>query len=277
MDKISEILNSVKERVSNPLIFSFLVSWLVYNWKIPVALIWFDEKQISANGCKSIFDFIEDEWNRNGYFWIPLFIALGYTFLFPLIKGSIKLFNTLISKLIDEREIKILEDGKVSMDKYLFLRNDYKTKIKELENIISEESNLKIDNQRLSELNKNLEKEKNEIYTKASESSNNSFLNGIWIIANKSDCKAKTGIDAEKFRFDDGRCYIDNHIEYAFYVSNFINDWKHNTIYFVLRFDSGSRLSNEKFYYLELRYLDNLEKLEGYINLNTIKLVKQKI
>lgn len=47
MDKISEILNSVKERVSNPLIFSFLASWLVYNWKIPVALIWFDEKQIT--------------------------------------------------------------------------------------------------------------------------------------------------------------------------------------------------------------------------------------
>ena len=98
MDKISEILNSVKERVSNPLIFSFLISWLVYNWKIPVALIWFDKEQISANGSKSIFDFIEDEWKKNGYFWIPLFIALGYTFIFPIIKNLISATQTWMSK-----------------------------------------------------------------------------------------------------------------------------------------------------------------------------------
>lgn len=277
MDKISEILNSVKERVSNPLIFSFLVSWLVYNWKIPVALIWFDEKQISANGCNSIFEFIENENKSNYNFWIPFGFAILYTFGFPIIKGVIKLFNTKIAKLIDEIEIKILDNGKVSMDKYLSLRNEYISKIEDLENIISEESILKNENRKLLESNSQLEKEKIKIYTKASESTHNDFLNGIWKIVNRNECKNTTGIDAELFRFYDGSCFIDNNSDRTFYVSNFINDWKHNIIYFVLKFDNSNGFPNEKFYYLDLRYNDTLESFEGTINMNPIKLLKQKI
>jgi hypothetical protein len=169
------------------LIFSFLVSWLIYNWKIPVALIWFDEKQISANGCNSIFEFIEDEWTRNGYFWYPFGVALLYTFGFPIVKNLISAAQTWALKWGENWNLNISRQSKVSIDKYLSLRNEYSSKIDELEKIISKENemreyNLKLftekgeleaKNYQLQEYIETLEHDKNQI-------SNVRFLNGQW-------------------------------------------------------------------------------------------------
>ena len=132
MEKVSEILNNIKDRLSNPLIFSFICSWLVYNWEISVALIWYDNKQIKACGCNSIFDFIQHQLSREGSFRYPLIFAICYTFLIPLIKSGIKLFYTWISKLTDEKEIGILKNASISYEKFLSLRKKYDKKIFEL-------------------------------------------------------------------------------------------------------------------------------------------------
>jgi hypothetical protein len=45
MDKdsvVGEVYKEFKERMSSPLIFSFLISWCVINWKIIIGLIFYD-------------------------------------------------------------------------------------------------------------------------------------------------------------------------------------------------------------------------------------------
>jgi len=44
---ITDILNSIKanlyERVTSPLVGTFLFSWIIFNWRIPIVLIWGDD------------------------------------------------------------------------------------------------------------------------------------------------------------------------------------------------------------------------------------------
>lgn len=240
MDKISEIFNSIKDRLSNPLIFSFLISWLVYNWKIPVALIWFDEKQISANGCKSIFEFIENELS-NGYFWWPFSIAVGYTFLFPIIKNLISATQTWMTKWGGILNLYISKNGKVGIEKYLILRNEYSKKIEDLENIISKESEMREFNKTLFSDKADLEannyqlQQKIELLDKEIESiSDLGFLQGQWKFTMTDSMQRRTSqdikiIDNKWFRI------ISGNIESSpvFTIDNFFYDKKYNKLIFI--------------------------------------------
>lgn len=190
MDKISEIFNNIKDRLSNPFIFSFLISWLVYNWRIPVALFWFDEKQISANGCSSIFEFIADDWKRNGYFWTPLFIGLGYTFLFPIFKNLISAFQTWTLKWGEEWNLSISKGSKISLEKYLTLRESYIKEQKKLEELISSESifinELESKSQELEESNEKLgdvTKKYENVYATLTSYNNVEIIYDSWLYA----------------------------------------------------------------------------------------------
>lgn len=93
-EKIKDIFSNIKDRISNPLIFSYIVSWLLYNWEITVALLWYDKTQFVAEGCRSVFEFIQDRLDTKWYSTIvPLAFALLYTFGMPYIKELVDFFN----------------------------------------------------------------------------------------------------------------------------------------------------------------------------------------
>lgn len=187
MEKIPKILNNVKERISNPLIFSFICSWLVINWEITVSLLWYDSRQINNEGCKSIFAFIQDKLNRNNSLLYPVLFAIGYTFLMPIVKNLIRAFYSWAANWGEKLNLWFSKGGKVAIEKYLSLREDYKERTKILEGVILEESEYLKDNEKIvtemlevkKELNNaNFEKEKlNETINKMNDIS---FLNGHW-------------------------------------------------------------------------------------------------
>ncbi|WP_291097878.1 MULTISPECIES: hypothetical protein [unclassified Flavobacterium] len=112
MDKVSNILNNIKDRLSNPLIFSFLLSWLIFNWEITVALVWYDKSQINAEGCKSIFEFIQYKLdNRCGSFFFPFIIAIIYTLGFPYLKYGIMILNKKALNWGKRNEIKYIKEA----------------------------------------------------------------------------------------------------------------------------------------------------------------------
>lgn len=251
MDKISEIFNSIKDRLSNPLIFSFLVSWLVYNWKIPVALIWFDEKQISANGCKSIFEFIENELSK-GYFWIPCLFAFGYTFLFPIVKNLISATQTWMKKWGENLNLQISKGGKVGIEKYLKLRNEYVEKIDELDKIISKESETREYNKLLFAEKADLDaknfqlQQQVELLNNEIESiSDLKFLQGQWKFTITDNMSRSTSQDIKilgnkLFRI------ISNNIESSptFLIDNFFYDKKYKKIIFIKKGGEEKKLVN---------------------------------
>jgi hypothetical protein len=141
MDKVTDILENIKERLSNPLLFSFICSWLVYNWKIPIALFFYDIKQVNAEGCNTLSEYIQDKLDKTTLpFFIPFLYAIFITLLIPIVKSTLKLFNTFISKHTDIADFSISKGGKIEIEKYLKLREEYKIKINDLEKIIESES-----------------------------------------------------------------------------------------------------------------------------------------
>lgn len=111
-EKLKDIYENIKDRLSNPLIFSFIVSWLVYNWEITVALLWYDKDQIKAEGYKSIFEFIQYQLNSKCFsFIIPLILALVYTFIMPYIKEFVDFTNKVALLIGKKLKAQFLKDG----------------------------------------------------------------------------------------------------------------------------------------------------------------------
>ena len=148
-EKVKDFFENIKDRVSNPLIFSFVLTWLVYNWKITISLIWYDKSQITAEGCKSIFEFIDDEWNRNGSLKEPIIIAFLYTILLPIFKNLNRLLNSIIYKYGDILDFKILKGSSVSVEKYLKFRDLYLKRTEELKEVIKVEEEFIVENNNL--------------------------------------------------------------------------------------------------------------------------------
>lgn len=140
MDKVKEILDGIKDRFSNPLVFSFICAWIVYNWEIVIALFWYDPVQWETQGAKSVYEFVKSKSNWDSNIKNPLIIAVLYTLLMPFIKMLIEALYIWVGKLSENWNIKLSKDGNVSMSKYFSLRDSYEAKTKRLDKIIKSES-----------------------------------------------------------------------------------------------------------------------------------------
>ena len=295
MEKVLEVCNNIKDRLSNPFVFSFICSWLVYNWRIPVALFWFDEKQISANGCSSIFEFIEDDWKRNGSIGWPLVFAFVYSFGIPYVKNFFRIVSARAQKWGENGEIKALDGGKIGMDKYLSLREVYLEKIKNLEQIISNESK-----NFLELVNKS--KRVIELEDKINKINDVTFLNGKWevqIRLNKpNDEKPIDGVSVRKVKQEDKDYTIDissGTITYfekgiqepiardLYKISDFafvdLNDNKRIYMKMIIMnnqklFLSGNNFDDELISFLKVSMKDGLHILTGTQNNKFIKYTK---
>lgn len=245
MENIKEIFNNIKDRLSNPLIFSFLLSWLIYNWEITVALVWYDKSQISAEGCKSIFEFIQYKLdNKFCSILLPVIIAFIYTLGFPYLKYVISILNS-----------KALEWGKKNEIKY----------IKEVTS--SEIENLKTN---LIDLKKTI----NELDKTINEIDNSSFLNGFWqctFVFNQNDPKGKL-TKIENVEIFNGKYQVisENMVDYKYDIRNFYLNRSSKTVFFIkyLRkeYFAGKKLDDEdRRKICELR-IDNEDRLSGEEN-----------
>ena len=140
MEKLSSILNSIKERFTNPIVFSFICSWSILNWQIVLALLRHDNHQIEKTGCNSIFEFIQDKLSSCKSFWLPLGFAILYTLLMPILKNLIKVLYSRINKWGENWNLKILQGSAISIEKFLKLRTNYEERTKALEDVINKES-----------------------------------------------------------------------------------------------------------------------------------------
>lgn len=72
--------NILHERISSPLFGSFLISWLVWNWKIIYLTIFISEKTIGGNKI----NFIQDNYvNINYQIWYPIISTILLIAVYP--------------------------------------------------------------------------------------------------------------------------------------------------------------------------------------------------
>jgi hypothetical protein len=197
MTSLSDLLSGIRERVSNPLIFSFIISWLIFNWQIPTALFFVDAQEIRVHGFNSVFELVANRLSDRASWLTPLGAAFIYTLVFPFLRNIINAFNAWTTKWGNTWVFGISKSSNVSTEKYLNLKLQYERRTELLEKAIASETevsttNSNLQTQILEERVKNNEllAEKNkfeEFYKIASDSG---MLNGRWEV---------------KFKYPDGR------------------------------------------------------------------------
>ena len=149
MEQLSNLTKNMRDRFSNPLFFSFIISWTFINWRIPIGLIMYNNAALKTDGYTSYMNLIEQNYTIQRSIILPLLTALFYTFGFPFVRNWILAFQTWIIKRSTDWNLKIAASGQVSMEKYIQLRERYFTQIKTVENLFLEEGKYLFENKEL--------------------------------------------------------------------------------------------------------------------------------
>lgn len=121
MEKFSDLFKGLKDRLSSPLISSFIIAWLVANWRIIIGLIFYKISDLERDCYKSYIDLIEKNTNLKTNLILPLAIALLYTFAFPFIKNVIIAFGAWIKRWGSKWRFEISKTEPISLSYYLEL------------------------------------------------------------------------------------------------------------------------------------------------------------
>lgn len=199
MEKITDFFKDIRDRLSNPLFSSFIISWLIINWQIPVAFSFYNNETLKNDGYNSYMDLILSKWSGWNYFGYPLLLALIYTFVFPFIRNGVFAFQTWIRTWGNDLNLKISKKGKVSTERYVQLREKYNRLTKTLEELLSQETTFVQENSQLKAEKVQLTTQNNNLSTDLSrwQTMNDSrILNGEWDYVIKSN----QGVPVKNFR-----------------------------------------------------------------------------
>lgn len=242
MDKLKDILNNLFDRISNPLIFSFICSWLIINWQITIALLWYDTEQIKLAGEATIFDFIYSKINTQDSFLHPLYFALIYTIAMPTIKNLIRALHSWTAKWGENWNLRILKEGKIPIEKYFKLRENYDQRTKILEDVIAKENEFANNYDSMDTALLEAKAIENELRQKLTECNifieqlnDVKILNGYW--TNKyTDTINKRLTGSEEIFIEDGKYYVIEKFGekiHTFNIRNFHFNNRHKTIFFI--------------------------------------------
>jgi len=133
-----DVFKPFLQRLSQPILLSFCIAWIFWNWEIVVALCWYDAKTIEKLGYKNHIEYIDtmkDHW-RN-YFW-PLIIAL----LYPISILILNNFHTFFKMLEEKLFTKIVKNATVPTELYLNAQDQIEVKEKRISKFIALETKM---------------------------------------------------------------------------------------------------------------------------------------
>jgi hypothetical protein len=139
--EIKEVWTEFKDRITSPLFGSFVLSWLICNWRIPVVLIFYKHSELIATKTTYI-DVIVRYTDRYISFLIPAAFSLGYTFIYPFIKRWINVYTAIRTRETDEALLKVGKDAMVSLNVLLKTKGDLKKKESELSELLISEGQI---------------------------------------------------------------------------------------------------------------------------------------
>lgn len=183
MDKISEFLKDLKDRASSPFFSSFFLSWLIFNWRVLIVLFFYSKNDLIQQGHSSYINFIEENTTVTSNLISPTITAFLYTFLYPIFRNVVITFNSWVRSWGSRWSISVGKGTKVSVEKYIRLRETYEERTRILERVIADESETR---NKYEEIKNELELtkiEKNKLDSevrKWNDASQVNQLNGFW-------------------------------------------------------------------------------------------------
>ncbi|WP_443945580.1 hypothetical protein ACJVDH_00280 [Pedobacter sp. AW1-32] len=143
METIKDFFKELKDRLTSPLIGSFIIAWLLINWQIPLVLIFYKQSEIKLESQNSFIGFIKSQYSWWTCFAFPLLVALFYVFLYPYIRNC-------IAEYVEKRKIKgqanLLKiakaEGFVSIARHQLLQGQLNDKITQLTTFYQEQTKI---------------------------------------------------------------------------------------------------------------------------------------
>lgn len=139
MDKISDFSKELRERISSPFFFSFIVAWLIFNWKLWVGLFFYSNAELKVDGYNSYIDFVSKNLTGINTIWKPASVALAYTFIFPFFRNCIIAFHSWIKAWGNSWSLSLSKTSKISISKYVELREIYQARTSLLQEVLDKE------------------------------------------------------------------------------------------------------------------------------------------
>lgn len=262
MDRLSQFLDHLKERFSSPFFFSFIVSWIVCNWEIVVALLWYDPPKTSP-GHLGLIRYINDQTNNVDSILLPIVFACLYTFLWPIINNWIAAFNAWNSKWGDKVNMKITQGGYVPIERYFAMREKYDTNLKALDEVITSESATRNSLQHIEATLSEERRIQNELRGELAETKaivdnygRVSIIGGKW----SKISKGSFGTQTENIDIQNSNIYLyeDNSMNQKYSIHNFSYERSSGRLSFTLfHFESGDRPTYTFFSFNDLMYRHN--------------------
>jgi|GEM_PF-5639058 len=140
MDTFKDFLSELKSRASNPLIVSFVISWLFCNYQIPVTLLFYKQSELSLDRYTSYLGVIQANTNFIYNFFIPLVLAIAYTLTMPFVKGFIRYLQAWVNADNDTRILEATNAGSMPISRFNKLREELKIERASLKELITTES-----------------------------------------------------------------------------------------------------------------------------------------
>lgn len=235
MSEFKDFLDQIKVRLTNPLLFSFLISWMVIHWQIFVGAFYLSHNDLIALGHSNFLDFVKAniDWS-NGFVW-PLGYALLYTVASPLLRIGVQYLNTSLNKWGNNHIRKVAKDGFIQYEMYDLLLEEVKGQRNRYEEIVRYNNQLKIKsdeleakNEHLTVLNNNLSLEKAKLNLQLNSIFDSSIIHGKWrlkVINDRIsiDNKSVVILD-EHIQIKNGQIFVLNDIESP-YLKSFIRNF----------------------------------------------------
>lgn len=153
METLKEFFAAVRERLSSPLIGSFVIAWSIANWPLFVGLAFLDQKGYEYFNAANAVDFVANYLKTDVRLCWPVMAAFAYSFGYPFVKAAIRAVRDKAEAISEKWNLMIVKNSKVDTEKFLRLRDSYLKKEKELQKLIDEEDAVRA---RSNETNENL-------------------------------------------------------------------------------------------------------------------------
>lgn len=148
MDKIQDFLKEFRARFSSPFFSSLALAWLIINWKIPIALLFYKLPDWQKEEHSTYIGLIQQSVTAWSGIVTPFIGAVCYTLIAPLLKNSIQALHAYLDAKGMDWSLTAAKRGKISIDRYMQLRDSYKQREAALLKLYREESRyLKLNSQ----------------------------------------------------------------------------------------------------------------------------------
>jgi DNA repair exonuclease SbcCD ATPase subunit len=119
---VGTIVDPIKNRLGNPLFGSFIITWVIVNWR-PVLYIIFERNSILKK-----FEYIDLHYYPDGnwwrYLWLPLIISSFYAIGITYVETAIGWFSRYSNRIKIKRHYDLEEKDLKEQTKILNLKND---------------------------------------------------------------------------------------------------------------------------------------------------------